>query len=378
MTRGAIILKKGKEILSACELRSDAYPNGDYGRKVYQAFVAMDPKEAFTSLTATCGNPIDIEKNNIDESWWNISKLSKEARVGAFFDDYSYVYDYDLKKLTIFYYGKKVYSFCNTTKFDREYLFLLVEDNNDAIGFGLAYNDEKKDFSLERHKEFARLIKKGKTPDEIHAYAKGKIAKIRYIYDSSNCIDHVNRDNFINRVGFPAFDRENGYLGTGQPVHLIYEWDKYTKHWRILLQLPWYRQNISHRVFPSKKAAVKAGREYVDLNWNRLKNLPKLDWVYRKANEGISKFYNENSNGLDRDNKEDLKKFDSFAEKLNKFVEDNLTQAGFNPMDDEISNPENFCKEFSPKLLRAFIVDSISNLYQRLFVHEFNRNNRGA
>lgn len=366
MTRGFIVLKNGKEIISACELHSDAYPNGDYARGVYEAFNSENPNEEFAKLTRTCGEELDSEK--VYESWWNISKLEKEDRENVFFHDYAYVYDLKTKKLSMFYFGKKVFTFSKKAEFDAEYLGLLVHDYDNSISFGLTYNPETKDFSLDKYKEFSKLIKAGKTPSEIASYAKGVIDGIHYSYQGSHIIDHVSSENFINLVEFPRFEAD-GYKYGGR-VQIIYDYCEYNKKWSIVIQLPWIRETVIGRWFSSKRSAVKAGREYVEKNWKRLRNLPKLEQIYKRASEEISKFYSDNREGLSSKNNEDCDKFDSFSKNLVDMIREDLVKAGFDPKDDEKSNPENFCKLFSPDRLLREIGKKTDNLYMNMFVYK--------
>ncbi len=255
MTRGYIIVKKGSKIKKACYLFSDAYPSAErqsYGLKILEAYKSGDFDGMIDRLLrAELAEAVTLSRRNY---------VGKNKDIGI-----SYAYEYDEKTgvLTVFAYGKKVYSFTPEQREYAEYVF----SNHYRIYDAFAYDEETLSylFGDEAAKAFMDRMNGGKSVGDIEREISERIASVRVVAEFDGYIvDDWQPENRKNRV--KVFDRANDEKYELYFIRSFNTLRSGSKKYDILLQTPCWRAYVSSQSF-SLDGAKKQILAWLKQDW---------------------------------------------------------------------------------------------------------------
>ena len=282
MTRGVIITKKGKEYLSLGYSNSDSYPSGDIGKMLVQALSANADEET-VGIINTYIEGLD-RKDSLD-CWMTLAELGEafykkdEFNARDYFYDYAYVYDTKARSLKIYRFGELTYTF---KKSDVRYLKMLVE-NDEQLWPAFSYDNRVKDTVGGNRdvKAIKKLIREGKTPEEILDIANKLTEDIHYRLSSGRIVDCWKN----------SYAKEVTLFPSGGKLKFILD-EAWENSWSVYLQLPWIRDRIIPTAYKSESAAIKGLIRFLDENWASLQNGLPLYALYDECHKKLMDFYN--------------------------------------------------------------------------------------
>ena len=351
MTRGTVILKKGKVYIALGYSNSDFYPSGEIGQMLVKALSNSSDEETVQIIK----NYIDgLQKKEeefskdcmeylreIGEAFYNKKVAAKAGLGNGYYYDYSYVYDIKTRKLQIFYYGKLDYSF---KKEDFPFLKLVVE--NDELLYFLSYDTKNKYFKgIDAETQKVKRMKKaGISPKDILEIAKSLAKSIHYVVDEYFCQD-CWRNALKKHVTF-------------YPLHISLEFifqEEFGK-WNVYIQLPWIRQDLI-RNCSSRKAAMNKLIAYLDGNWESFQSGMDLYELYEDCHKKLMNFYNAcDKVSITED------EFNEAVGQIEKEFRDKL-----NPLYDLRYDYSGWPKEFGPDKAKIEIANWIFRTHRHIF-----------
>ena len=198
MTRGYVIVKRGRKIKVAYRFPSDAYPCGSgdsYCGIVAAAFRSDNFLEHITNaledeVEQGIGTTLEPELTRD----WYVCTSKNDTQV---FDDYAYEYDEAKDTLTIYYFGDKAFVFTREQIPYMDYLFGVGKDEGcrfyHRVLAGLCYDFNKLSFFGDVAlcgKVFMSLMNGGATIDEIEATVARTLKTARIEVHGGRIIDH--------------------------------------------------------------------------------------------------------------------------------------------------------------------------------------------
>lgn len=274
MTRGTVILKKGKTYLMARYSNSDSYPYGKIGEMFIRAFRAESDEQTIDIIKQYIlfdNGESEISGNCLEglikygEGFYN----SKKSSPNSYFYDYYYVFDTNTMTLKIYYFGTLEYTF---NKQDADYLEVVVKHYTD-INFALGFDIKKKTCLGGRccsSKAFMKLKREGKSAEEISDIVLSLKEHIHYKIDCGKWQDPW---------GNHAYQRDITFYPSYKRMTFIFEEDNFSCKWNIYVQLPWKRMRLLSDS-ASETAVYKRLIVFLDRHWQDLQKAIPLFEMY--------------------------------------------------------------------------------------------------
>ena len=194
MTRGYIVIKKGRKIIDIWYANSDCYFDAENENlmcfNVLKAFKAENTAEYLRQNIKDICNIEDVEKPN------NLFYIRTKANKNNFFVDYVYEFDEKTKVLTIYKYGRKKFTF---KKEDFKYFDYLVKNNNEIFE-AFAYDEKTLSYVADWEKLYMNFVKNKVPFAEIDKEMKERKSKISVILDFYYHADVFDSYHFKKRA----------------------------------------------------------------------------------------------------------------------------------------------------------------------------------
>lgn len=288
MTRGTVIIKKGKKFIAIGYSNSDSYMAGEIGQMFVKAFSA-DSDDKTTQIINDFIDGMDKKMSNdcyeslmsIGEAFYSAKAAAKAGLKDAFFYDYDYVYDIKTNVLKIYYYGELLYTF---KKEQVDFLQIIVE-NDELIEFAFGYDQKTKQLKGNdtAAKEVKHLMKAGYTPAGILKLAKKSAKEIHYSISGFKVPDGYGHKK--------CYRKDVSFYPSKKSLEFIFDKDDYDGRWYVYLQLPWVRDSFLSNC-SSEKAAMNRLIARLDDYWEGLQNGLGLYDLYNGCKEDLMAFYN--------------------------------------------------------------------------------------
>lgn len=177
MTRGYIVIKKGRKIIDIWYANSDCYFDAENENlmcfNVVKAFKAENTAEYLRQNIKDICNIEDVEKPD------NLFYIKTKANKNNFFVDYVYEFDERTEILTIYNYGRKTFVF---KKDEIKYLDYLIKNHNEIYD-AFAYDEKTLSNIADWEKQYMDFVKNKVSFAEIDKEIKERKSKISVLLD---------------------------------------------------------------------------------------------------------------------------------------------------------------------------------------------------
>ncbi len=281
MTRGYVVITKGKAIENVARLNADAYLSG-YGLEILKNISSGKICEWVQEKR----DQDDPDLENFCMQWIKPKKGDKMSKYN--YAEYGYVYNLNTGVLRVYYYGKLLL-LVKPENIDK---YLYFFEHEDSIISAFSYNAEMFNYA-------------GSYTINVKDCLRLSLLQLQELVSQSCETRYILSDTHLiapgHRLGHEAYYKEFSSTDNLQKK-LTFTVEQNYGFWHIYLQTPFGRYIINSGKYRSEKAAMKGLRDYIHRigNYNQIMRTADILKMYEESESDIKKGY-DFINSLDKE-----------------------------------------------------------------------------